>query len=242
MGNVNRNNSNSKGNISNQYIQEPKQQYFISYPQELDYYPIRLQPEQSITLFGYFGAKTTLTWRDILTSPTINLRLCVECGIDLQKLYRMQPEIKEWFKYGKASIQDCASMDPWKPNPLVDLGCSIGDLVLYRKIIHPKLLSNSGLTFTILKERHGLTIDLMRLLKYNLNDWILLEITESFVNEINDTQFFQIFGNISKSDILSMIKKQYNSSDNKKSNDDNNNMDDGLATRSGEILNYGLAI
>jgi hypothetical protein len=216
LGNIN----NNKNSTPVQYIQEPKQQYFISYPQELDYYPIRLQPEQSITLFGFLGAKTTLTWRDILTSPTINLRLCIECGIDLQKLYRMQPEIKEWFKYGKASIQDCAFMDPWKPNPLVDLGCSIGDLVLYRKFIHPKLLSNSGLTFTVLKERYGLTVDLMRLLKYNVNDWILLEITESFVNEINDSQFFQIFGNMSKTDIISMIKKQSNSSS--ISNDGNN--------------------
>jgi hypothetical protein len=44
-------------------------------PQELEYYVIRLSAVQSVTLYGYIMAKTTLTWRDTIAHEVCILAL-----------------------------------------------------------------------------------------------------------------------------------------------------------------------
>jgi hypothetical protein len=193
-------------NINNQ--NQASQLCFSTAGHDLDYYPIRLLPEQSVLLFGFMEAKTTLTWRDVLTHPKIDLNSCVSSGIDTMKLYRMQPDIREWIKYGKASLRDYAHMQQWKPNPFTDLRCSIGDLVLHRQHIHPKMLAACGITFTILKERYGLTKELMGLLRYTVDDWLDLEIPESFLKEMTNEHWAQIFGEASRNDIIESTKRK----------------------------------
>jgi hypothetical protein len=172
------------------------------------YYPIRLSSEQSLALFGMWEVKTTLTWKDVLRFPNINLGSCISCGIDNMKLCRMQPDIKEWIRFEKASIKDCMHMSPWKPNPFTDLGCSIGDLVVYRKYLQPKILTACGISFTTLKARYGLTEELMILLRYSLDDWLDLEITEEYLAQIPQDQFNQIFGKVARSEILELAKRR----------------------------------
>jgi hypothetical protein len=79
----------------------------------LDCYAIRLQPEQSLVLYGYFAPKKTLTWRDVVENAKITLRACIDCSIPVAKLHRMQPEIKVWIQCGKATVNDCEHMGPW---------------------------------------------------------------------------------------------------------------------------------
>ena len=174
----------------------------------IDYYPIRLLPEQSVFLFGFLEAKTTLTWRYVATKPNINLSACVSCGVDTMKLYRMQPDIREWIQHGKVSIKDYAHMQQWKPNPFTDLRCSIGDLVLHRKYIQPTMIANCGITFNILRERYGLTKELMVLLRYSIQDWIDLQIPEDFIRDLADDYWAQIFGEASRSDLIELTKRK----------------------------------
>lgn len=170
------------------------QKLSVAPPQELEYYVIRLQPEQSIALYGYVFAKTTLTWRDTLQHATINLRTCTTHGVDPTKLCRMQPDIREWIKAGKAAMQDCALMGAWKPDVFRDLNCNIGDLVVHRKHLEPKLLIDAGVTFVVLKERYGLTPELMALLRYSPSDWMQLGVTSGFLQDLTDDQWTRIFG------------------------------------------------
>jgi len=173
------------------------------------YYPIRLTAEQSLALFGVWEIKTTLTWKDVLRYPKINLHLCISCQIDNMKLCRMQPDIKEWIKFGKATIKDFAHMYPWSPNPFTDFNCSIGDLVVHRKYIEPKMLTLCGIDFSTLKDRYGLTKELMVFLKYSLDEWMDLEITQEFVeNELPQEHFNLIFGKMPKADILELIRRR----------------------------------
>jgi hypothetical protein len=176
--------------------------------QDLDYYPIRLLPEQSVALFGFLEAKTTLTWRDVLIQPAINLKSCVLCGVDSLKLYRMQPDIKEWIKYGKAGLSDCTYMQQWKPNPFTDLRCTIGDLVVHRKVILPKMLTSCGITFSMLKDRYGLTKEIMIMLRYSVDDWLELEISQDFLKELDNEHWAQIFGEASRSDIMESANRK----------------------------------
>jgi hypothetical protein len=167
----------------------------LSPPQELEYYVIRLEPAQSILLYGYMLAKTTLTWKDTLQHPGINLRTCTLHGVDPQKLCRMQPDIREWLKRGKATLEDSPHMGPWKPDVFGDLGCNIGDLVVHRRSLAPQLLIDGGVTFTLLKDRYGLTPELMALLKYSPSDWVELGVPSTYLGELSDDHWVRIFGN-----------------------------------------------
>lgn len=162
--------------------------------QELDYYVIRLSPVQSVSLYGYAMAKTTLTWRDTLANVGINMQTCCEQGIDIAKLCRMQPDIREWLKTGKATLKDSPNMGPWKPDVFCDLGCCIGDLVIHRQWLGPQLLIDRGVTFSTLKDRYGLTPELMALLRYSSSEWIELKVPSAYWQELTDDQWVRIFG------------------------------------------------
>jgi hypothetical protein len=76
-------------------------------PQDLEYYVIRLEADQSVLLYGLVFAKTTLTWKDVMQHAGITLKSCCECGIERTKLCRMQPDIREWMRNGKAKLEVC---------------------------------------------------------------------------------------------------------------------------------------
>ena len=237
--NSNNINNQDNNNISNN-ITQPIARFNYDQsqpPPDIDYYVIRLNAEQSVGLYGFLLAKTTLTWRDILQNDLITFGTCVSSGIPSSKLNRMQPDIKEWISHGKATLEDCENMCPWykqytylsffsrflfiylfiylfiiskyfvyfvgrKPNPFTDFGCSVGDLVLYRKMLPPSVLKQCGITFSILCNMYGLTPDIMILLKYSLDDWLDLEITPTFIAALSSEQWFKMFGNVSRSEIL----------------------------------------
>ena len=176
--------------------------------QDLEYYAIRLEAHQSVGLYGYMQAKKTLTWKDTLLHTGINLRSCCENGIDAEKLCRMQPNIREWMRNGKASLDDSVYMIPWKPDVFNDLGCSIGDLVVHRKNLGPELLIHGGVTFKMLREKYGLTAELMALLKYNSNDWVQLKVCHIFLKELTDEQWTRIFGStLNRAEMIETAKR-----------------------------------
>ena len=171
-------------------------------------YAIRLVPEQSLTLYGFLRPKRTLTWRDVVETQGITLALCVRSGIPPDRLHRLQPDIKEWIRYDRATVADCVHMGPWRPHPFHDLGCkSIGDLVLYRDEMPPKLLINSGVTVAHLRARYGLTPELMIMLRYSLDDWLALGLDEEAINQADETQWARLFGTISRAEVRSAICK-----------------------------------
>ena len=98
---------------------------------------------------------------------------------------------------GMGGGQECHCMGAWKPDIFRDLGCNIGDLVVHRRHLVPRMLIDSGVTFTVLKDRYGLTPELMALLKYSASDWIELCVPSAFLSELTDEQWTRIFGSIS---------------------------------------------
>jgi hypothetical protein len=178
---------------------------------ELDYYVIRLRPEQSTTLYGYMKAKTTLTWRDVMDNAEINVRACVRVGLPSNKLCRMQPDIREWIRWGKARLEDCAVMQEWKPNVFNHFGCCIGDLVVHRQVILPRVVIEGGDSFDILKDKYGLTPELMALLKYSAQDWLDLRIGHEFLTGLTNEQWTRIFGTThNRAEMIEMARRQAN--------------------------------
>lgn len=172
------------------------------------YYAIRLDAEQSLRLYGLWMPKRTLTWRDIVTRNSITMGRCVACAIQPAKLFKLQPDIKEWIKFDKATVDDCIHMAPWRPHPFTDLGCkSIGDLILYRSSISPRLLIDGNVTFRELVQRYGLTPDLMVMLKYSLDEWVQLGMDADFLHQIADAQWKRLFGMVSREMVASLIAR-----------------------------------
>ena len=95
-----------------------------------------------------------------------------------------------------------------RPNPFTDLGCSIGDLVLYRRVLPASLLIDSGVTFTQMKVRYGLTPELMIFLKYSAEDWIRLNIEVEFALQLSNEQWMRIFGLMTRCELVAQLKRQ----------------------------------
>jgi len=55
---------------------------------------------------------------------------------------------------------------------------------------------------------YGLTPDIMVLLKYSIDEWLELEIPSVFISELSSEQWFRIFGNVSRSEVLARSTKQ----------------------------------
>jgi hypothetical protein len=173
----------------------------------MNYYAIRLKPEQSLRFFGLSRPKRTLTWSDVLENRHICLRYLVDNEIDIRKIYNLQPDIKEWIKAKKVEIRDFSLLELWSPHPFNDFKCTLGDIVIYRQYITSQILLNSGVTFKMLHERYGLTGDIMILLGYSVDDWINLGISESFIETLSEHTYKQIFGSYSKLKLYDNIKK-----------------------------------
>ena len=54
----------------------------------------------------------------------------------------------------------------WTPDPFAHFRCTVGDLLMHRRLITPQCLARCGLTVRVMRERYGLTPDLMCELKY----------------------------------------------------------------------------
>ena len=79
--------------------------------------------------------------------------------------------------------------------------------MLYRRMIQPSVLKDCGVTFSTLCDIYGLTPDLMVFLKYSLDEWLDLEMTPSFINELTPEQWFRLFGKASRTEVLSRLTK-----------------------------------
>ena len=177
------------------------------YENVIDPNPIKLLPEQSIALFGILHAKNTLTWPDIIKHRRINFALCRANGIAAAQLYSMQPDIAQWICHGRCEVTNCRDMALWSPNPFTHFHCNIGDLVLLRKQLQPDTLRNCEITVTILRERYGLTGEIMCLLQYSPQEWIDLQLTEEDISSLSNAQFEKLFGKITRNDLLNRLLK-----------------------------------
>jgi len=184
------------------YMQKPRNHFMNCY------YAIRLSPEQSISVFGLFHAKRTLSWNDFVEKKNLTMSVCLKNGIESAKLYKIQPDIKEWIKYHKVSLEDLPFLSEWKPNPFTDFQCSIGDIITYRKFITPELLKNAGISFQELHDKYGVDEETMVLFRYSVDDWIQLGMSEKFIQEnfFKPERWSFLFGKLSKEEVIQRIK------------------------------------
>ena len=161
----------------------------------IDSYAISLTPTQTIAFFGcnLRTAKSTLTWGDVVAHPTLTLRKCVDNDVPVHRLHKMQPCLQRWVDLGKVTLQDYDLLSQWRCEPFTELQASIGDLVLLRSKFAPLQLANAGVTYTNLRDKYGLTTDLMRLLRYSTEEWCRLGFELEHLNTFTDEEIKRIF-------------------------------------------------
>ncbi len=116
----------------------------------------------------------------------------------------MQPDIEEWVRLERATLKDCRDMALWRPNPFYHFNCHIGDLVLER--LPARVLINGGVTFAIMRDRYGLTPELMVVLRYSPEDWVKLGLDEAFLDAFSEKQWAEIFKKLSKAEVAAAIR------------------------------------
>jgi len=172
------------------------------------YYAIKLNPEQSLLIFGLLHAKRTLSWNDFVEIKHLTLGICLKHGVESTKLYKIQPDIREWIRHQKVSLEDLPSLLQWKPNPFTDFQCCIGDVITYRRYITPEIIINAGITFDELHDKYGVDEETMVLFRYPIESWIQLGMSESFIRNtfFKPEHWSLIFGKLTKEDVIQKIK------------------------------------
>jgi hypothetical protein len=196
---------------------------------DTDGVPIRLSPEQSLTLYPMLKAKSTLTWRDVKANRHMTFAYLTECGIEPSRLHSMQPNLQvcvyrpgcasqyivfnfcvakkqAWIECKRAKLADCDQMAKWKPNPLLHFRSSIMHLIDQREAVPPEVLIRARLTVSELRDRYDMNADAMAMLRYDLSHWLQLGLTAQDLHLLNDKQFARVFGaTASRDDILRRI-------------------------------------
>ena len=164
--------------------------------ENLEYYAIALTPVQSVAIFGYSlrNAKKTLTWGDIVSHPSLTLRRCVEAGVPVKRLCHLQGSLQRWVELERVTLKDYALLEEWNCDPFAELQASIADLILLRAEMQPKQLAQAGVTYTLLKEKHGMSPDLMFLLRYSFEEWRELGFTREDLGNMKDEDVQRTFG------------------------------------------------
>ena len=117
----------------------------------------------------------------------------------------MQPSLDEWLRHARCTLQDCDSMELWTPDPFTHFKCTIGDLLLHKRPLTPATLVRCGLTVRVLRERYGLTPDLMCALLYAPKEWYDLGLSTDDVNCLTDAQLERIFGTSNRLAIMARL-------------------------------------
>ena len=172
----------------------------------VDTYPIKLNTSQMANLYPLMSAKKTLTWKDVMQNDKITFRKCVEQKIEIVKLHNLQPEIEEWIKYKKVTIKDCKDMELWRPNPFFHFNCHIGDLIMERENVPPRILLSAGVKFDILWDRYGMRPDHMVVLRYSAEDWVHLGLSEKYFGYFSENQWVAIFQNLKQKEVIDAIE------------------------------------
>ena len=159
---------------------------------------IMLKAPQQIRLFGWFGVKPYLHWKDIETRPLMTYGFLRRAGLTPVQLHLLQPEITEWKKHGAITMDDCHDMVLWSIHPCHDLGATLDKIMT--KQWTPFQMMQVGLSLTELT-RIGMSIDNMVLFGFLLDGWIEMGLNREYLDSMTDEQVRRVFA-ISRTQVL----------------------------------------
>ena len=166
---------------------------------------LRLSPGQGCYLHGWMTPKLTLTWGDVLLTPTMTLQKLLSAGLTPCALHQLQPDASAWAKAGRVTLAECPSMqDPWGAHPIRDFSADLGDIIAQRW--SAEVMHGMGLTFADLVDI-GLTQHNMALFTHiTLRGWAVLGFSRADADRIPHAVLARLFDNMTKADIIRSLK------------------------------------
>jgi len=163
---------------------------------------IALTPGQAVTVHGWWRARQSLCWSDVLSNPALTFDALLSYNITEQDLYVLQPDLRAWIQTGRAYLQDCPRMRMWDAHPIKDFKADLADIVAAHWPVD--VLSRMGVTYQDLVEL-GLTPETMNLFNFTLMMWSTLGFRRQHAEAIAPSTLFRLFS-MSKQDILPGLK------------------------------------
>ena len=168
---------------------------------------IPLTPGQAVSIHGWFNPRAvsmTLSWTDVLPREDLTLQtLHFKYNVTLELLHRLQGDLSQWIRSGRAKLEDVPMMTMWKAHPIHDFKADLGDLIgMGWKSEQYKLMN---VTYSDLVEV-GMTADTMAIFRFTLYEWSLLGFTKAHAVQMMPHALANQFG-MTKENVLRCLLK-----------------------------------
>jgi hypothetical protein len=163
---------------------------------------IALTPGQAVTLHGWWRARPSLTWPDVLADESLTFGRLAAANLREQDLHLLQPDLQAWIKLSRVSLADCPRMRLWDAHPVRDFKADLADLISMRW--SADTLARMGVTYADLQAL-GVTAETMALFNFTLLMWSSLGFQRAHALDIPHNTLFRLF-NMSKQDVLACLK------------------------------------
>ena len=147
---------------------------------------------QACYIFGWLNAKYHLLWEDVVMHDHITFKFLQSANISVDKLYVLQPDLKQWLLHGKMQKSDVLQVvKKWDSDIVKDFKLDIGDIAGFR--FNAEQLLALGINFSTLTAM-GLTAENMRLFPHiTLAQWQTLGLTKDAVKDMSEGHLYQAF-------------------------------------------------
>ena len=165
---------------------------------------LRLTAGQGCYLHGWMAPKQTLSWQDVVSTPSLTLTKLLSANLSPGALHQLQPDASAWLRAGRMTFSECPLMvDPWGAHPVRDFGADLGDIA--GQNWGPDLLQRMGVTYRDLVDV-GLTPPSMALFtNVTLMGWAQLGLTRADVACIPEPVLVRLF-RMTKADVMRSVK------------------------------------
>ena len=153
---------------------------------------IRLSAAQSTGVHGWGSKlKTTLSWKDIEESDSIDFDRLVKWEVPPKELKKLQPDVRQWVLHAGCQPRHAVQLMDWPAHPIRDLHGDLADIISLKA--SSKELRAMGVTYAELRAI-GMNPETMRLVGLTLQGWIDLGLkAEDVDRHFTDAQLGRVF-------------------------------------------------
>jgi len=163
---------------------------------------ITLTPGQAVTVHGWWRARESLTWGDVLSNEYLTFKKLLEFNIKEQELFVLQPDLHSWIKSGKIMLDDFPRLRLWSGHPIRDFKADLADMARMQWSVDTLLRMDVGYQDLL---DLGLIPETMVLFNYTLAMWASLGFRRVHAENTPNHILFKLF-NMSKLDVLASLK------------------------------------
>lgn len=152
---------------------------------------IGLSAYQSLKIYGWWRPLRIINWKIVADRDDLTFKkLFHEMGLDEHQLRCLQTNKELWIKEKGLELADIFLVPTWRIHVTKDMNAKIAEIAMMN--LSAEWLKYTHVTFMDLVGA-GLTLNLMMLLKLDLNTWVEIGLYRDFLRELTDVQSISLF-------------------------------------------------